>query len=717
MAKNKNTGTSKETGTSDASEKLKTTIDESKGTVTVELPYLGRRDQAFFDRGDDYSTEYGGGSSVFKSRSYSHAKSKMSKAQDYFLKDSLARRIIELMAQFSATPVQLKGPQKHKAFFQQWLKVIGMTSILKKIFKEFYRSSNVHIIKCNLPLKGKVKQNEKLSLDLLKGFKMDGRLGNNDISEYKKNLASKIKEGEFLDEAARKLNWTNKMVPWRYTVLNPLQIEKYGDSTFDLEEIYWTPSHSLRNLILKINNEKETARKLQPIINSLPVMLYQQLKDGKARVELYSHYHSSIYRMKDDSEPYAEPLMTPIFDHLFRKNQMREADIRVIKSVINKILLITVGSDKFPAKLEQLQAISTIFQEPSNVLELIWNHAIDIKWIDVNTEFLDPAKYKSVDRDIKEGFGVTEILLGTTDENRGNPFVSLRGLVENMADGQEEVSKWLQQEFEEIGAALQLDNVPEPHLTTINLEDKVSLFKIYQGMVDRGVLSNQTVCELMGDDWRRNIEQIKKESKLREEGTLPMIGSPYQKGAGNPSASEPGTPAGSTPQMTPGEIKGSQGKPPGQQGPLETPRKTPRVKNAARAELDVLLKRAAEVAALDEGQGMTTDELKTYARQAMRKLYTEYTAGGKPPNDAYTEAAINMYKIPAKDISRFVSGTYTPNGSVDLNSNIHKNMIADIRTMAENYSTKWKRDNAGENLTMDIALDIFADSWASCVPV
>jgi len=698
--------------------KTGTKIDYDKGEVSVELPYLERHDQASYHRADDYETEIGGGSSTFRKRAYSNIKSKISQAQDYYIKDSLARRFIELMAQFSATSVQLKGAQKYKVFFNQWMKVVGMPTILKKIFKEFYRSSNVHTIKCTLPFKGKFKKGEKLDIDILKGFKTDGRLGNFDNAKYKIDLARYIRGGESTDIAARKLNWSNKMIPWRYTVLNPLQIEKYGDSTFRLEETYWTPSSSLRHLILEIEADKGKARrkKLEPIIKSIPAMLYQQLKDGKSKIELFPHFYSPIYRLKDDYESDGEPLMTPIFDHLFRKNQMREADIRVINSVINKILLIRVGSDKFPAKKKQLEAISAIFQEPSHVLELIWNHCIDVKWVDVQTEFLNDDKYNSVDKDIKEGFGVTEVLLGTAKDNKGNPFVSLRGLVENMADGQESVSEWLQEEFEDIGDTLQLDTVPEPHLTTINLEDKVNLFKIYQGMVDRGILSNETVCELMGEDWRRNLAQIKKESKQREEGILPLMGSPYQKGTESPSTVAPGdkvpgdpnVPTGVKPksEITPQERRGSQGKPVGKQGPLQTPRKSPR------------MKAAAEAAVLDGSDVLTADELIGYANQAVKKLYDSYNTGGKDFKAIYNDVALDLYKIPSKDIAFFISnGGYKINGEIDLNSDLYKNVVSDIRGMASTYISKWKRNNVGKNMSPDVSLSILADSWAACVPV
>jgi len=674
------------------------TVDEKKGEIKVELPFLDRHEQARWDRAEDFHTEYGGGNSIFGSRDFNSIKAKISKAQDYFVKDSLVRRLIELMAQFSSTPVQLKGPQKYKAFFKQWMSAADVHGAIKRIFKQHYLSGNTHIVKSRLPFKGDIKENKKLKLDI-KGFKQQGNL-KNDYSKWKNDLAKSIQEGEAVDTAARKIHWTNKMLPYRYTVLNPLQIEKYGEPTFGLEQVFWTPNKKLRIMLEK----KDTQDQFAMIINSLPIMLTQQIKEGESRVELYGDFYNSICRMKDDYESYAEPLMTPIFNHLFRKDQMREADLRVVKAVINKILLIRVGDKDYPATAKQLQAISAIFKNPSDILELIWNHAINISWIDTDDEFLNKDKYKPVNEDIMEGFGITKILVGNTEELKGDAWISLRGLVENISDAQEDVAKWLKDEFEEIGDIFKLDSVPEPTFTTVNLEDKVNLYKIYQSMVDRGIISNQVCCELIGEDWRRNFDHIKKESKLREKGVLPVMGSPGQMPASKKEAApeaQPGQPGEQKPTITPSEIKGAQGRPPGTPTPISN-RTPPRKKNAADIE--------------DGKEGNTFEgNLTTLAKDAVQGLFERFRDEGKTENEAVSTVTDCMSGIVVADVADFDAASFKINGGPDLTDASVRNLLVDLRNGVSSRIFEYKRKNPGKEVTSDDKLEALAETWAVCM--
>lgn len=538
----------------------------------------------------------------FKNRNY---KKSVVMSRDFFIRDSLARRIFETMIQFSATPVSFMGEQKNVEFYKDWISLSGINDFQKKFFKDYYLSSVVHSVRSSLPFKGTIGQRLFKNPSGFGSTKILGEaiLTSNvreDIDARIRATAAYVGEGYTKDEAAKKLRWTKKMLPSGYTTLDPLQIQKKGTPYFGMEVVEWVPPTELKTIFHKLES---LGSNLLNRAFPLPEILYSQLKSNQNEVELTSDFYSVVYRMKQDYDCDPEVLLQPILPHLVRKDNMRKADERVIESVISKILLIKVGNDKFPARTEDINMIASIMKSKGDLLELVWNHAIDIQWIDVKTDFLNDSKYDSVNADILEGFGITKIILGNTKDMAGNSWMSLRGLIENMKDGQDAFSNWLKGEMELVAEIMGFDSCPTPYLKTINLDDKVSLYKIYQGMVDRGILSAESVCSEIGEDWSAIQQQIQKEYSLRKRGMLPMLGSPYHKAAETSGSSKKGETEeeeevdddeeGGKTKTNKKELNGMSGRPVGSGTPIGD-RKQQR-KQAASAWMDLMAQDVAEM--------------------------------------------------------------------------------------------------------------------------
>jgi hypothetical protein len=634
--------------------------------------------------------------SAFSKRDYQNVLSLIARAREFYLKDSLVRKVIDLKAQFASTEIQLQGNQKHAQFFRDWMNIVSMEgSVSKWILKEYFLSGNVHTVRSRLPFKGDYSVGSKLRVGE-KGFYASeavatkrgefeildfAALGKNQDTEYGKTLLDLSKQlrtdvKSVRELAAAKLNWTNKMIPTMYTVLDPLQIRKTGASEFGLEEVWWNPPPEL---VRVLKDSKSPAVKL--VMMAIPPLLRTQLLETGKNVQLLSDYYSAIYRMKQPYEAYALPQMSSIFESLLRKEKMRQADEQVVTAVINKILLIRVGDKDFPAKQAQLKAVSQIIGQDASVLKLVWNHAIDIKWVETDVAFINKEKYGPIDRDIKEGFGISPVLLGNTVDGSPNEYVSLRGLIEDLQDGQESLEHWLTKEFELVGEAMQFDSIPAPKCTTINLEDKVQLYKIYQGMVDRGVLSARTTCESLGEDYDKELEQIEDESELRAEGVLPTMGSPYQKGAGSPSTVTPGegdeldeeeldeplpalnTPATPAGNMSPGEVRGSSGRPPGTS--TKMPGRKPRTTRNAAAQKGV-----TPITKVSPPKAVSVDE-------AVRTLYDRFLAETGDTKAALSQVAGAIPSLPIKDLATCDLHTVAIN--VDITSGRTKKILLQFR--------------------------------------
>lgn len=502
-------------------------------------------------------------------------------AERYYRLDAIAGRIIELMAQFSIAGMrhQLKD-QDIKAFFDGWANQVFFTQILNRVFLNYYLYGNVYILKTLVNYK-QVDNNEDFKYQVDPELKATAKLSGADqqlferlSDKFNRSFAkfvnneldildmAKIQQ-ECVDEwwerasAARKHVWSKSMIPGNYTILDPKSVRIYGPGDFGLGVMTYRVSDALKKMVEDPTNvgggvtleNKHVAYQKKLLLN-IPKDILSQIKGGAREVVLDPNYVASIHRMKLDFENIAYPLMTRAFKALHMKNRLREMDNATVNNMITQMIVLKVGSDKFPAKPGQVAALAKAYQEAMQTksLSLFWNHTLEIEKVPVDIEVLGTDKYEVWNDDIRDAFGVSPILLGRNNNvSSGAAFMSVKGFLENLAQGREDVlNQFVYPEYHGIAVAQGFAGYPEVTFDKFKLEDESSAINTLVKLVQTGILDYQTAVEDLGKDWKQVLARHEEQAPLKDDGIIRMT-SPYQSDetpAPGTNAQEGGRPGG-----------------------------------------------------------------------------------------------------------------------------------------------------------------------------
>jgi hypothetical protein len=248
------------------------------------------------------------------------------------------------------------------------------------------------------------------------------------------------------------------------------------------------------------------------------------------------------------------------------KNKLRDADLSTLDGISNYILKITIGSDEFPVtNQEELDRVAQIFNTPSKSFDVVWNHTLKIEKI-VSPEIgdiLGQDKYKQVNEDITAGLALTRALIdGATTINQAGAGLVVKTVVEEVNYARRLVTRWIYREYRQIAEAMSFDQYPKVRWDDTVLKDIILYMTIISQLVDRRMLSYQTALERLGFNYDAELENMTNEFEHVMEGTLGIIGSPWQQakgggGAGvqNTQRAPEGTPSSGRPKGRPAKKK------------------------------------------------------------------------------------------------------------------------------------------------------------------
>lgn len=481
----------------------------------------------------------------------------MELAEKFFYEDAIAGKVVELMAQFSIAGFkhQLKD-EKVRQFYDDWAIATCFSQTLKQAFLGYYLSGNVYIMKTLVNFKqGKTDPDYKYKVD--PDLDKMTRREANEITRAEKAydikliqyLAGNIEYDAMKDfqektikkmHAARKHVWSKSMIPGLYTVLDPKAIEIDGPGEFGLGIMKYAVSSELEEVI----KAPETPHQKQ-IVLSLPRDFVNQIRTGND-VILDPNLTSKIHRMKSDYEPLAFPLMHRAFRALHMKNRLRELDSATIDSIISQMVIVKIGTEKLPARKSHLIALATAWLEAvqTKTLYLFWDHTIEVERVEVNMDVLGREKYEQWNDDIKDAFGISPVLLGRVEGSATSGYVSVKGFIENLETGRQDIlEQFVYPEYHGIAAAMGFPGHPEVVFDKFNLQDESAVKNIIIKLVQSGIISFETASTELGYDWKQELERHTNEKPLKESGIIapmsPNTQDTNQEGGGRP----PGEPA------------------------------------------------------------------------------------------------------------------------------------------------------------------------------
>jgi len=422
---------------------------------------------------------------------------------------SIFRNTIDLMTEFSCSPIYFTGGnEQSRKFFQAWADRVNLWRLQDMFFREFFRSGNVFLYKLNAQF---TKQDMRVLSDL---------------------ITTEARAGE---------------IPVRYIVLNPADIQAIGSASFITPQYVKVLNDFEMQILTNPDNDqdKELAKKvknLKDLKNTSSITQSNQYMIFELEPERFV----AVFYKKQDYEPFSVPMGFPVLEDINYKQELKNMDMAISRTIQQTVLLVTMGNDEvgMPTK-EQIATLRKIFENESVGRILVTDYTTNIKFIIPEiSSILDPKKYEVVDRDIR--YGLNNVLFG--EEKYANTNTKIEVFLSRLKHARETfLHDFLTPEMKKIGRNLGFKNLPTARFKDSDFKSDSNLTRVYSRLIELGVLTPEEGITAI-DTGRlplpeESVESQKDFQKLQEDGLYqPLLNKPQQ---------QVGRPAGTgTPQTT-----------------------------------------------------------------------------------------------------------------------------------------------------------------------
>jgi hypothetical protein len=259
--------------------------------------------------------------------------------------------------------------------------------------------------------------------------------------------------------------------------------------------------------------------------------LISEKKSSTVLLELDKTKVHAVFYKKQDYEPFAVPMGFPVLEDINWKAELKKMDMAIARTMQQAILLITMGTepDKGGVNQKNLAAMQTLFQNESVGRVLIADYTTKAEFVVPNIgSLLDPKKYEVVERDIQ--IGLNNILVGESTFANQNAKVEL--FVARLAQGHQAfLNDFLIPEMKRVAQELGFKSYPTPYFDRISLKDNTNMLRVYNRLVEIGVLTAEEGIEAIetGRLPRKedSLNSQKEFKEHKEEGLYePILGGP-----------------------------------------------------------------------------------------------------------------------------------------------------------------------------------------------
>jgi len=418
------------------------------------------------------------------------------------------RNTVDLMTEFSNSPIYLTGgSKKSREFFEAYFKKINIASFQDQFFREYYRSGNVFT------------------------YRFDTSLTSEQLLKITQTFGSKLKS--IAQDGSVKL-------PARYTIVNPADIYVGGTVNYAFNVYY----KLLSDYELERLRDPKTDEDIE-VYNNLPQDVKDKIKsrnNSYILVPLDKSKLAAVFYKKQDYEPLSIPMGFPVLDDINWKLEMKKMDMAVTRTMQQAVLLVTMGDtpDKGGVNQKNLQAMQQLFENQSVGRVLIADYTTKAQFVipDIGN-LIGPQKYEVVDRDIQ--IGLNNILIG--NEKFANTSIKVQVFVQRLKQAREVfINEFLIPEIRRMSKDIGFKSFPSPTFQDIDIKDDVQYSRIYNRLVELGVLTAEEGLAAIETGrlptQEESLESQRKFKELRDEGLYqPIIGGSAAGQAGRPSGS------------------------------------------------------------------------------------------------------------------------------------------------------------------------------------
>lgn len=420
------------------------------------------------------------------------------------------RNVIDLMVDFSATDLYLKGSTaKIRKFYQAWFNKIGINNLVTQFFREYYRSGNVFL------------------------YKHAAKLKESDL----RNLV-KLYGGQTSTASA--------IIPVRYVILNPADIQSTGTMSMGIAKTYYKRLSDYE--LERLKNPRTPEDK--EVFDSLDEDVKKQIKSGVAQalIPLPMKDITYIGYCRLSYEPFAVPFAYPVLEDINYKLELKKIDMALSRSVQQSMLLVTMGTEEGGVNQNNILAVQKLLENQTVARSIVADFSTKAQFISPDIgELLSPEKYTIVDRDIN--LSLNNILVG--EEKFANSKNKIDVFIARLEQGRKVfLEEFLKLEMAKVAEELGFDSVPQVYFDNIVLTDDINRMRVHSRLVELGVLTPEQGLKALETGRlpsKEELEEAQREYiKQKGEGFYqPLIG-------GGQNQSNNGRPAGTQdiPQTT-----------------------------------------------------------------------------------------------------------------------------------------------------------------------
>jgi hypothetical protein len=321
-------------------------------------------------------------------------------------------------------------------------------------------------------------------------------------------------------------------VPYNYTFLNPQTISMIGG---DLAIFSGNGQYglSIPDSLTRTIRSPRTADDIN-LVNTLPSYITNAVNAGLKVIKLDPNKIGVYHYKKQDWHIWASPILYAVLDDIILLQKMKLADFAALDGATSHVCIWKIGSLQhhiIPTQAS-IDKLNDILSHAGNGqrLDLIWGPDIEIQETKSDiANFLGDKKYTSVLAAIYAGLGVPPTLVGGAGGEKGftNNFFSLKTLLERIAYGREQLTKFWKKELRMVQQAMQFRLPAQIEYKYMSLTDEAAYNSLLVDMLDRDVISVEAVREHLG--FIPDIEEakVRREFKQRLNKKLPPKAGPF----------------------------------------------------------------------------------------------------------------------------------------------------------------------------------------------
>ena len=390
---------------------------------------------------------------------------------------AIVRNIIDLMSDFACEGVSVVHPVGSiQKFYQEWFRKVGGPERSERFLSGLYRHGMVVAEQMN----GRVKQ-------------------------------KKFDQMSFATDDIK------------------LEKQKVFKNTIPLKYIFHNPAYFTHTNYHEINQKPE-------YILKVPQHLYSDELFGR------KHYFATddertldplktsvCYYKKDDWCPKPSPFLYPVIKHAMMLEKLSLADAAALDGAINKIRIFKIGhldsnpnNHLFPSDgvIEKLDSILQT-NVAGGVKDIIWGPDIELIESDTNLyQFLGEEKYVPHISQVYEGLGIPTSFVGV-GQGTTNNYISLKIMMRRLMSGRERLIEFWNHQMKQVQWAMGFAEPAYLEFNQLELGDEESERQLLIQLLDRQIVSEERVLNILGFDPRMEFKRVRKENRERASGRRP----------------------------------------------------------------------------------------------------------------------------------------------------------------------------------------------------